>query len=183
MTTERPAGPRPINATAASLLGFLHDGPASGWDLLRTARVSIGRFWSITSSQVYRELSSMEADGLVVGAAAGPRERRAFRITAAGRTRFQAWIAEAPGDEQVRIPLLLLVSFGRHIAPAHLAAAIDEFRARHTIRRDEYQAALETTEDPYLRATLTFGARYEQAAIAWCDDVGGILPASRSAPS
>ncbi len=41
---------RALNATAASLLGFLHAGPASGWDLLRIAQTSIGRFWSITSS-------------------------------------------------------------------------------------------------------------------------------------
>jgi DNA-binding PadR family transcriptional regulator len=174
--TTRPTGTRPVNATAASLLGFLHDGPASGWDLLRIARLSIGRFWSITSSQVYRELAAMETDGLVVGAAAGPRERRAYRITAAGRRQFRAWTTEAPGDEQVRIPLLLLVSFGRHLPPGHLAAAIEEFAARHTTRRDEYEAALGSVDDPYLRATLTFGARYEQAVLAWCDDVATILP-------
>jgi len=174
--TTRPPGVRPINATAGSLLGFLHDGPASGWDLLRIARMSIGRFWSITSSQVYRELASMETDGLVVGAAAGPRERRAYRITAAGRQRFSAWITEPPGDEQVRIPLLLLVSFGRHLPPALLADAIEGFAARHTTRRAEYHDALGTADDPYLRATLAFGARYEAAVLAWCDDVGAILP-------
>lgn len=174
--TTRTGNPRPINATAASLLGFLHDGPASGWDLLRTARVSIGRFWSITSSQVYRELAAMEADGLVVGAEAGARERRAFRLTAAGRQRFASWIAEPPGDDQVRIPLLLMVSFGRHLPTARLTEIIREYGTRHATRRDEYRAALDTADDPYLRATLEFGARYEHAVVAWCDAVGDILP-------
>jgi DNA-binding PadR family transcriptional regulator len=167
--------PRPINATAASLLGFLHDAPASGYDLLRIARVSIGRFWSITSSQVYRELAAMETDGLIIGAEAGPRERRVFRLTAAGRRRFTTWIAEPPGDENVRIPLLLIVSFGRHLSPDHLDAVIRTHAARHATRRDEYEAALATADDPYLRATLAFGARYEQAVLDWCDDVGDIL--------
>ena len=42
---------RPLNATAASLLGFLTSGPASGSDLLRTAQLVIGRFWSITRAR------------------------------------------------------------------------------------------------------------------------------------
>ena len=167
--------PRPINATAASLLGFLHDGPASGWDLLRTARMSIGRFWSITSSQVYRELAAMEADGLIVGAVAGPRERRAFRLTPAGRRRFAAWLGEPPGDEQVRIPLLLMVSFGRHVPPERLTAIVAEHRDRHVARCDEYRQTLRVVDDPFLRATLEFGARYEQAAVDWCDAVGPTL--------
>jgi hypothetical protein len=51
-----PAGAaRPLNPTAASLLGFLHAGPMTGWDLVATAETLIGDFWSLTRSQVYRE--------------------------------------------------------------------------------------------------------------------------------
>ena len=64
---------RPLNATAASLLGFLHDGPSSGWDLLARARATIGPFWNVTSSQVYRELAVLEAAGLIRGGQSGPR--------------------------------------------------------------------------------------------------------------
>lgn len=46
---------RPLNSTAASLLGFLHEGPMSGWDLVNLAQERIGDFWTITQSQVYRE--------------------------------------------------------------------------------------------------------------------------------
>ena len=41
-----------VNPTAASLLGFLHDGPMSGWDLVNRAQERIGEFWSLTRSQV-----------------------------------------------------------------------------------------------------------------------------------
>ena len=54
---------RALNATAASLLGFLHQGPMSGWDLAATAQTLIGDFWSLTRSQVYRELSAMASAG------------------------------------------------------------------------------------------------------------------------
>ena len=63
---------RPLNATAASLLGFLHGGPQTGWDLVATAERQIGAFWSITQSQVYRELTAMADAGLVEAGARGP---------------------------------------------------------------------------------------------------------------
>ena len=58
---------RRLNATAASLLGFLHERPMSGYELAATAAAVIGDFWTLTQSQVYRELASMADDGLVMG--------------------------------------------------------------------------------------------------------------------
>ena len=37
----------------------------SGWDLAETAQSSIGDFWTVTRSQVYRELAWMAEAGLV----------------------------------------------------------------------------------------------------------------------
>ena len=37
---------RPLNPTAASLLGFLHEGPMRGWDLVAIAQQRIGDFWT-----------------------------------------------------------------------------------------------------------------------------------------
>ena len=63
---RRPAVPtRPLNATAASLLGFLHEGPMTGWDLVERAQERIGDFWTVTRSQVYRELAAMASDALI----------------------------------------------------------------------------------------------------------------------
>ena len=165
---------RPLNATAASLLGFLHSGPASGWDLLRVARLTIGRFWSITPSQVYRELAAMAAAGLVTAGANGARDRRPYELTDLGRQRFAEWIRQLPGDEQIRYPLLLTISFGRHLPPDLLAQFLVEHRTRHAARLAEYAAALEDPGDidPYIRATIEFGANYERAVLTWLDDAG-----------
>lgn len=40
-----------INSTAASLLGFLHDGPRTGWELVAAAQHVIGPFWSLTAAR------------------------------------------------------------------------------------------------------------------------------------
>ena len=54
-----------LNATATSLLGFLLDGPKTGWDLVQAVEGSVGYFWNITRSQVYRELETLAAQGYV----------------------------------------------------------------------------------------------------------------------
>src|SRR5262249_54962858 len=105
---------RELNATAASLLGLLHDGPMSRVDLVASAQVVIGRFWSLTQSQVYRELAAMARDDLVVAGEPGPRERKPYAITPAGRAAFHAWIQRDPEPETIRFPLLLTVAFGHH---------------------------------------------------------------------
>ncbi|MGI8758514.1 MAG: PadR family transcriptional regulator [Acidimicrobiales bacterium] len=172
---------RPLNATAASLLGFLHAGPLTGWDLVATAELVIGDFWSLTRSQVYRELAAMATAELVVAGEVGPRERRPYHLTEAGREAFAAWLDREPGPEQIRYPLLLTVAFGHHLAPGRLAAFVAAHRQVHISRLEGYEALrAEAGEglDAYAGATLDFGVRYERMVLDWFDhledEVGGV---------
>ena len=106
---------RPLNATAASLLGFLHDGPLTGYELAATAQRVIGDFWTLTQSQVYRELAWMAEAGLVTPGERGTRDRRPYALADPGRAAFAEWVVRTPGAETIRHPLLLAISFGRHI--------------------------------------------------------------------
>jgi len=161
---------RQLNATAASLLGFLHEGPMTGYDLIRTAELVIGDFWSLTRSQVYRELTTMAADGLIEAGETGARATRPYALTEAGREAFAAWVRTAPPAETIRFPLLLRVVFGRHVPPEQLAGFVEEHRARHQEKLAAYRA-LEPAlpDDAFARATLDFGIRYEQAVLDWFD--------------
>jgi DNA-binding PadR family transcriptional regulator len=163
-----------LNATAASLLGFLLEGPKSGWDLVETANQRIGNYWSLTRSQVYRELAAMDAKGLIEGGDRGPRDRRPYTITPAGRTTFQIWLKELPGPEQIRYPLLLKLSFGAHLAPEEIRRFLAEHREQHAAKLAGYEARLpELREhaDEYAVAVLRFGIRYEQAVLDWFDSL------------
>jgi DNA-binding PadR family transcriptional regulator len=176
--------PRALNPTAASLLAFLLEGPKSGWDLVETAQMRIGNFWSLTRSQVYRELAAMAEHGLVRAGETGPRERRPYEITAAGREAFDAWLREMPGTEQIRYPLLLKLSFGRHLPPEVLARFVAEHRAEHRQRLAAYEARLPELRqhaDRYVVAVLEFGIRYEQAVLGWLDDLEFQTPGSTGA--
>ncbi len=175
-------GARPINATVGSLLGFLHDGPQSGWDLVTTAQQTIGDFWSLTRSQVYRELGSMAQAGLIEADEVGPRDRRPYRLTDAGRRAFQTWLEQEPGQEQIRYPLLLTLAFARHLHPDQVTEFLTRHRAVHAARlktyQDERAAAEAAGATPRDLITLDFGLRYETAILDWFDH----LPHDLTAP-
>ena len=161
---------RPLNATAASLLGFLHQGPMTGWDLVATAQERIGDFWSLTQSQVYRELASMAEHELVEAGERGSRDKRPYTITEAGREAFAAWIEGMPGDETIRFPLLLTLAFGQHVTSERLATILQHHRLAHSERLRAYRLQREEIAgfgDPYALATLDFGIIYESAVLDW----------------
>ncbi len=165
-----------LNATAASLLGFLHDGPMTGWDLAATAQTVLGNFWSLTSSQVYRELSTMAQAGLIAAGQRGPRDRQPYTLTGEGRSAFARWIDHEPGPEHIRFPLLLTIEFGRHLPAERLHAFVRHHRAIHARRLAQYQqvhqGALDSGhQDPYAIATLQFGLAHERAALEWFEQL------------
>ncbi|MCI0543858.1 MAG: PadR family transcriptional regulator [Actinobacteria bacterium] len=166
---------RELNPTAASLLGFLHDGPMSGWDLVAAAQERIGEFWSLTQSQVYRELARMDDDGLVVAGERGTRSRRVYEITDAGRRAFVEWVSRPPGTETIRFPLLLTLAFGRHVPGERLASFLLRHRIIHADRLASYEKQRGQIppgyeeEDPFAVATLEFGITYERAVLGWFD--------------
>ncbi|WP_330254833.1 PadR family transcriptional regulator [Nocardia sp. NBC_00565] len=173
--TNTSTARKSLNSTAASLLGFLHDGPMSGWDLVTQAQDRIGDFWTITQSQVYRELAAMDAAGLVEKGQTGARERTPYQITDAGREAFLEWVARDPGAETIRVPLLLTLSFGEHVDPEHLDRIIAANRKIHQQRLDRYLTDNHTGMSPYQHATLEFGIGYERTVLAWFDQLPELL--------
>jgi DNA-binding PadR family transcriptional regulator len=173
-----------LNATAASLLGLLHEGRLTGWDLVTIAQERIGNFWTLTQSQVYRELAKMTEDGLVTVGEPGPRDRKPYTITEAGRRAFAEWINRHPAHDQIRVPLLLTILFSAHLEPGRLKEILAAERAAHAERLEIYEhhekkmawyAEIDGERNELRRATLKFGIRHEQAALAWFDELPELL--------
>jgi DNA-binding PadR family transcriptional regulator len=179
------SGQRPVNPTAAALLGLLLDGPRSGWDLLAAAQERIGEFWTLTPSQVYRELAAMAERGFIAAEATGPRDRKPYRLTESGRQAFAEWLATEPATDQVRIPLLLTLAFAEHLDRERLDAIVTARRAVHEdrLRRfEQRRAELDAVGDAHVDdstaariATLEFGLRHERAVLEWFAALSGIL--------
>jgi DNA-binding PadR family transcriptional regulator len=159
-----------VNATAAALLGLLHDGPMTGGQLMAAAEKRLGPYWSMTRSQVYRELPALAEMGFVKLGKPGPRASQPYSITPAGKRAFARWLSEAPGTESLRNPVALRVAFGAH----HGASALKDMYAQATDAHNsalndiKEQAKLAKAEgDNYGAAALEFAVGYHKAALAW----------------
>lgn len=162
-----------INATAGSLLGFLHERPMTGWDLVALAQQRIGNYWSLTQSQVYRELNSMAHAGLVEAGERGSRDRQPFTITNEGRAAFRDWVLREPGREIIRFPLLVTIMFGQHVPVELLAEFVANHETMHAERLAKDHALMASLpqsfqdENPFVMATIRFGIGYEEGALRW----------------
>ena len=74
----------PVSLRMAAL-GLLAQQPGSGYDLLRTFEKSMANVWPATQSQLYGELNKLADAGLIEVTDIGPRGRKEYRITEAGR--------------------------------------------------------------------------------------------------
>ncbi|MGH2722548.1 MAG: PadR family transcriptional regulator [Actinomycetota bacterium] len=161
-----------INSTAASLLGFLHAGPMTGWEIDRAVAATISNFWNVTRSQVYRELRTLAGLGYVEAGETGPRERQPWSITDEGREAFAAWIARDPGPAIIRIPVFLTIFFGEHLDPDRLAEIVAGERRIAEQQLEYFRTLLagfpdDPGERPLAAEIVAFGIRYEELMLDW----------------
>lgn len=184
---ESPVPDVTLNPTAASLLGFLHQGPASGWDLAATALRAIGEFWNVTRSQIYRELKLLEQHGYVAARGPGARERQPYHLTPAGRRAFATWIASYRGRFLMRWPLALTVFFGSHLEEDHLrrlCAAYREEHARMATALEAFRPELERLEAGYSLEILRLGLGFHRLVTDWIDTLPWMkAPGARRLPA
>ena len=161
----------PVNSTAAALLGLLHTGAMTGGQLVTAAAEQFGSFFSVTRSQVYRELPTLTAAGLLRLGDQGPRASQQYVLTPAGRRAFTSWLAAGSAADTLRSPLVLrllhagalpveqradLVRTGREAFAARLASA-------RTVARGE--------ADPYRRAVADFAVAHNRAMVKLLDAI------------
>lgn len=160
-----------INATAASVLGFLSIGPLTGWDMNELAQVSVGHFWNITRSQIYRELATLTDFGLVDHDGDGPRNTRRYRLTEEGRTRLHGWLTEPPGEPIERIPFLVKLFFASELTAKERRSLLTAARAQTEASLKTLQEALPMAEQlsPQAAATARYGIAVKQAILDWFD--------------
>src|SRR5438105_392141 len=134
-----------LNGTVAAVLAYLDSGPQSGWDIATGLRALVGDFWNITPSQIYRELRTMTAGGLVQPGETGARDRRPYTITDTGRDALRAWLDQPLEPDIVRVPLLLrlfLAFTTPEPDPAQLTNLLEQYRTVHLAQLDGYETKL-----------------------------------------
>jgi PadR family transcriptional regulator AphA len=159
----------------AAILGFLDLEPTSGYMLRKRFEGSIGAFWSVTQSQIYRELHALEADGLVVGereAGDGKPDRRVYALSKSGKAELAAWLRAPVPPVHLRHPLLLKLVFASELEPAALDAVLARYAESLAGERAEYEARLSMKEIFALarsKREATLWRLSIEHGLAWCD--------------
>lgn len=173
MSTVDSQEPTAVNPTSASLLGFLYWRPMSGGEVVSAVEASVGHFWNVTRSQIYRELQTLAADGLVELGEVGPRRRSPYSITDRGRQAFLAWLEIDPGPDVIRSPFLLKFFFGALLSEETLQRFVNVIRPRHEQALQYYRNLLPAIArtDPAPAHVVRFAITYEEGILTWLDSI------------
>ena len=170
-----------LSRTAVPILGLLTWRPMAGYEIRSEIESSLGNFWSESFGQLYPQLRALEEAGLIVEAkvgAADPRNKRIFKITAAGRKALRAWISQAPESRPPRNELLLKLFFATEGDAEDVAAHLRSHRQAASERLAKYRRirrellAEDDNGDPrrdYWLMTLDLGISQIESLVKWCD--------------
>lgn len=158
-----------------ALLGLIAemDG-ASGYDLMKVFEISLGTVWQATQSQLYGELGKLTDSGLIEVSAEGPRGRKEYAITGAGRTELHRWMVETDPKPNRRDEVMLRVFFLDQIAPDEALAYLDRMIEGLSARLDDLARLEEIVpweEEGGLtgngRLTMEYGKRFMAMRRDW----------------
>jgi DNA-binding PadR family transcriptional regulator len=163
---------RPVSLRIAAL-GLLAQEPGSGWDLLKHFEKSMANVWPATQSQLYGELNKLADAGLIEPSDIGPRGRKEYRITDAGRAELRRWVANPQDDPPFRsaslLRVFLLGEVSQEQARAHVIAM--ESHAEAEVKRlEELRDSVDWTGGDHLfygRAALEYGLRTNAMEADW----------------
>jgi DNA-binding PadR family transcriptional regulator len=155
-------------------LGLLAQHPGSGYDLLRRFEQSMANVWPATQSQLYGELNKLAAGGLIEVSDVGPRGRKEYRVTDAGRAELVRWVTNPRDDPPHRSAPLLRVFLLGEIPPEqareymvtmanHADAELDRLRDL----RDALSPWGDSDAEFYGGAALEYGLRVASMEGDW----------------
>jgi PadR family transcriptional regulator AphA len=120
-----------------ALLGFLAEQPNHGYELHQRLVSELGHVWHVSQSQVYNILKRLELGGDISGTVQEQSKlpsRLLYRLTPAGRARFETWLDTPTGCSvrAIRVEFLTRLYFasrrGRSNADSLIGSQVKEIR-------------------------------------------------------
>lgn len=96
------------------ILGLINYREMTGYEIMQTFRDSLNYFWTAQTSQIYRELQTLEHKRWVVKTVVpqqGKPDKNLYAITQEGRCELLRWLADGDLGLQSRTPILMKVFF------------------------------------------------------------------------
>jgi len=142
----------------------------TGGQLMAEAERRLGSYWSMTRSQVYRELPALAQAGYVRLGKPGARSSQPYALTPSGRRAFARWLSEDSGRESIRNPVALRAAFGNLQTSTALAETYATATEYHTMALAEVRESIKSMKkdgEEFAAAAQEFAVGYHKAALAW----------------
>ncbi len=166
---------------AHAILTALNEKSASGLELARRFDRSIGYFWPASHQQIYRELASLERDGLIrqIDDEAPTRGgKRTYEILDEGRDELRVWLLASEEPKLTKDALMVRVRASASLG-GDLRDEISRHRALHAELLEEYRRIEQrdfSSDDLSFVAgrqylVLQWGLHLQKARVDWADAV------------
>jgi PadR family transcriptional regulator, regulatory protein AphA len=185
MPRRKPAanGAPPLPASSYVVLGLVaQHGPLTPYDMKRCVADGVGYFWDFPHSQLYVEPPRLVELGLLEESReVDGRRRRRLSLTDAGRAALLDWVREADtAPTEIRDHGLLKLFFGGLVTGDDVGALARGHAAAHAAKLADYRRIDErmgrSPELAHQRATLRMGLLFEQAAVAFWEEIAADPP-------
>jgi DNA-binding PadR family transcriptional regulator len=129
--------------------------------------------WPATQSQLYGELNKLADTGLIKVSDVGPRGRKEYRITDAGRAELRRWVTNPQDDPPFRSAALLRVFLLGEVPPEmarEQVVAMAQHAEAEVKRLEELRDSIDWDDDEgafYGLAALEYGLRMNSIQADW----------------
>ena len=164
------------------ILGLISNGDKTGYEIMTVFRDSLNHFWTAQTSQIYRELQTMEQAGWISQtrvSQTGKPDKNVFSVTPAGREELLRWLRDRNLPAGIRNPFLMKTFFMGELPVEENIAFFKVFRdisvfpdggKQAYADADMYRQAVDHPEKAvYWKLTIEFGRMYEKMQREWCD--------------
>lgn len=174
------------------ILGVLRYGKMTGYEISKYFNESIGYFWNAQQSQIYRELTALEKEGMVESELIHQTDKpnkKLYCINRYGQEQLQNWLDEENGMDEFfknRNVVLLKLFFSANLPHEKVIKTLESFKKKcefevkkiteHTSDFSSYEALVENKEESlYWKMTAMYGLMRYQCTIQWAKNCIDIL--------
>ena len=164
------------------ILGLISNGNKTGYEIMTVFRDSLNHFWTAQTSQIYRELQTMEKAGWITQtrvSQTGKPDKNVFSITQEGHDELLRWLRDYHLPAGIRNPFLLKTFFMGELPVEENIAFFKAFRdasvfpdegKKVSADADLYRQTVDNPEKAiYWKLTIEFGRMYEKMQREWCE--------------
>ena len=160
-----------VNATAAALLGLLHDGPMTGGQLVAAAGERSARSSPSPAARSTGSCPRWPTAGLLKLGKQGPRASQQYVAHRGRAAAFKAWLTSGGGSDALRSPLVLRLLHAGSLTGEQRAELVAASREAFSARLASARAAARGEADPYRRAVADFAVAHNRAMVKLLDAI------------